>query len=89
MSHQESRNEETLNHGCLYDVGINDGTVFRNVEYLGTKLFYGKPIMVFKTACNKVFDQDEITINPSYHSWTIEKGVVEPLVQDDAILEKE
>ena len=43
----------------------------------------------FKTACNKVFDQDEITINPSYHSWTIEKGVVEPLVQDDAILEKE
>ena len=73
MSYRESRTEDTLNHGHLYDVGINDGTVFRNVEYLGTKLYYGKPIMVFKTVSMESI-QDEITINPSYHSWTIEKG---------------
>ena len=75
MSYRESRTEETLNHGCLYDVGINDGTVFRNVKYLGTKLYYGKPIMVFKTV-NMESIQDEITINPSYHAYTIEHGSI-------------
>jgi hypothetical protein len=98
VSYQQSRTEETLNHGCLYDVGINDGTVFRNVKYLGTKLYYGKPIMVFKTVSMDTI-QDEITINPSYHSWTIEKGHFDEMdelteeyvsvVSNEAVLEKE
>ena len=42
-------NEELLAEGCEYDVGINDGTSFTDVVFVGTKQRFGKPIMVFAT----------------------------------------
>ena len=69
IEYQESYNEHHLKDGNIYDIGMNDGTVFKGVEYLGTKLHNGKPMMCFVTKS----ELKQITINPSYHSWTIEK----------------
>lgn len=59
---------ELLAEGCEYDVGIQGGTSFKDVVFVGTKQRYGKPIMVFSTK-----DKRQITINPSYHTYTIEQ----------------
>ena len=52
-------------HGT-YSVGTNDGREFRSVVYKGTKLLNGKPMMVFET-----FDEQQLTVNPSFHTFTI------------------
>lgn len=65
-------NEELLAEGCEYDVGINDGTSFTDVVFVGTKQRFGKPIMVFATK-----DKRQVTVNPSYHTWTIERKITE------------
>tara|TARA_R100001244_G_scaffold75476_1_gene60172 strand:- start:35 stop:268 length:234 start_codon:yes stop_codon:yes gene_type:complete len=52
-------------HGT-YSVGTNDGKEFRSVVYKGTKLLNGKPMMVFET-----FDEQQLTVNPSFHTFTI------------------
>ena len=51
-----------------YTVGTNDGKEFRRVVYKGTKLLNGKPMMIFKTE-----DNSRLTINPSFHTFTIEE----------------
>ena len=49
-----------------YTIGTNDAKEFRSVVYKGTKLLNGKPMMVFKTE-----DQEDLTVNPSFHTFTI------------------
>ena len=49
-----------------YSIGTNDGKEFRRVVYKGTKLLNGKPMMVFKTV-----DNEQLTVNPSFHTFTI------------------
>ena len=49
-----------------YTIGTNDGKEFRKVRFVGNKLMYGKQIMVFKTE-----DNEELTVNPSYHTFTL------------------
>ena len=53
--------------GSVYTVGTNDGAHFKRVEFIGTKLYHGKSMMVFKTN-----DERRLTINPSYQSFVIE-----------------
>ena len=36
-----------LSLGAQYDVGINDGTIFKKVRYIGTKQHFGKPMLCF------------------------------------------
>ena len=57
-----------LSEGECYTIGTNDGKEFRRVVYKGTKLLNGKPMMVFKTE-----DNSRLTVNPSFHTFTIEE----------------
>lgn len=57
-----------LDEDECYTVGTNDGKEFRRVVYKGTKLLNGKPMMVFTTE-----DNSRLTINPSFHTFTIEE----------------
>ena len=61
-----SYDEGILDINCTYSIGTNDGKEFRTVVYKGTKLLNGKPMMVFKT-----IDGERLTINPSFHTFTI------------------
>ena len=51
-----------------YQFYFNDGTTFNGVKYKGVKLFNGKKMLVFETKANK-----QLTINPSFHTFTLEK----------------
>ena len=64
-----------LHEDEVYTVGTNDGKEFRRVVYKGTKLLNGKSMMVFKTE-----DNSRLTINPSFHTFTIEE---QPLPQPE------
>ena len=64
-----------LNKEECYTIGTNDGKEFRRVVYKGTKLLNGKSMMVFKTE-----DNSRLTINPSFHTFTIEE---QPLPQPE------
>ena len=59
--------EAMLTEGIEYTVGTNDGKVFDRIIYKGTKNFGGKNMMCFETE-----DNAQVTINPSYNSFTIE-----------------
>ena len=63
-----SYDENLLKVGECYSIGTNDGKEFRRVVYRGTKLLNGKPMMVFKTE-----DNIKLTVNPSFHTYTIEE----------------
>ena len=63
----EHYSEKLLTKGTRYTVGMNDGCTFKNIIYEGTKQFYGKNMMCFKT--NK---SEQITVNPSYFSFAVE-----------------
>ena len=52
-------------------IGTNDGAQFRKVIFTGTKLYHGKPMMTFKTNTG-----EQITINPSFHSFTIQETII-------------
>ena len=65
-----SFDDKLLAEGQTYTVGINDGVHFKKIIFVGTKLFNGKEMMVFKTE-----ERQQITINPSYHSFTIEEDI--------------
>tara|TARA_R100000656_G_scaffold78838_1_gene57962 strand:- start:733 stop:1041 length:309 start_codon:yes stop_codon:yes gene_type:complete len=65
---EQSFDDALLIEGSMYTVGTNDGIQFKKVAFLGTRLYHGRPIMVFVTKEDK-----QITINPSYHSYTIEE----------------
>lgn len=62
--------DELWAEGGLYTVGMSGDQTFTKVIFTGTKMFNGRPMMVFQTEKNK-----QITINPSYHAWTIEDEV--------------
>ena len=49
-----------------YSIGTSAGSEWNRVVYKGTKLMNGKPMMVFKTE-----DNERLTINPSFHTFTI------------------
>ena len=57
-----------LDEDECYTIGTNDGKEFRRVVYKGTKLLNGKPMMIFTTE-----DNSRLTINPSFHTFTIEE----------------
>jgi|TARA_Y100000296_G_scaffold71498_1_gene87037 hypothetical protein len=69
--------DSMLIEGLVYTIGENSGRVFHKVKCKGTKMNYGKPMMVFE-------DQNgaELTINPSYHSYTLEEQGVFPEQSD-------
>jgi len=67
---KDSFDDKLLAEGQEYTVGTNDGIHFKSVVYVGTKLFNGKEMMVFQTK-----KKQQITINPSYHSFTIEENM--------------
>ena len=53
--------------GYLYTVGTN-GREFLRVQYKGTKLYNGKPMMVFRTV-----DHKKLVVNPSFHTFVVEE----------------
>jgi len=69
ISEEKSFDDTLLTEGSMYTVGTNDGIQFKKVAFAGTRLYHGKPIMVFVTKEDK-----RITINPSFHSFTIEEN---------------
>ena len=69
--------EGLLIEGLEYTIGINDGTMFNRVVFKGTKLFNGKQMMCFETE-----NKSKITVNPSYHSYTIEENSQFPMPED-------
>ena len=66
----DAYDDRILAEGQEYTVGTNDGSSFKDVIYVGTKLYHGKPIMVFQTKDNR-----QLTVNPSYHSFTLEENM--------------
>lgn len=62
--------DELWSEGSMYTVGMNGDQTFKKVIFTGTKMLNGRPIMVFQTEKNK-----QITVNPSYHAFTIEDEV--------------
>ena len=64
----QSYDDGLLQENKTYTIGTNDGREFRSVLYKGTKLFNGKPMMVFKT---NGISKEQLTINPSFHTFTI------------------
>jgi|TARA_R100001530_G_scaffold449_1_gene692 hypothetical protein len=64
----QSYDDGLLQEDKTYTIGTNDGKEFRSVIYKGTKLFNGKPMMVFKTSG---ISKEQLTINPSFHTFTI------------------
>ena len=72
-----SYDEELLIQGSQYTIGTNDGKEFKKVAFVGFKQLNGKPMMVFRTDGDK-----QITINPSFHSFTVElETEMNPVVQ--------
>lgn len=61
-------NDGLLIEGSQYTIGTNDGKEFKKVAFNGYKQLNGKPMMVFRT-----IDDKQITINPSFHTFTIEE----------------
>jgi len=61
-----TNNDELLIKDELYTVGLSNGTERVRVKYLGTRPLNGKPMMVFKTPTDR-----QITVNPSFHTFTI------------------
>lgn len=74
---QDAYNDSLFSEGNEYTVGTNDGAQFKRVIFVGTRLYHGKPMMVFKTQ-----DSRQITVNPSFHSFVIE----EPLTEMNEVL---
>ena len=63
----ESYNDKLLIEGTRYTVGMNDGCTIKNIIFTGTKQFYGKTMMCFRTD-----DSRDRIVNPSYFSFAIE-----------------
>jgi|TARA_Y100000310_G_scaffold87472_1_gene84304 Pyruvate/2-oxoacid:ferredoxin oxidoreductase gamma subunit len=82
---KEPWNDPILVEGIEYIVGMNDGTIFKNIVYTGTKIMNGKPIMVFQTE-----DHRQLAVNPSYHGFTLEEPQTEEeTVNPDGLIEEE
>lgn len=77
MNSFKSMDEGLLTEGVEYTVGTNDGKVFNRVVYKGTKSFGGKSMMCFETE-----QGSQVSVNPSYNSFTIEEGSQYPQPED-------
>ena len=75
----DSYDEDMFIEGGGYTVGISDGTQFNNIIYVGKKLLNGKPILTFRT----MKGDKQLTVNPSYHSFTLETLEVEEQTQKE------
>ena len=74
--------ESVMQEGLLvkrveYSVGTSDGKIFNRVIYKGTKSFGGKNMMCFETN-----NGSQLSINPSYNSYTIEEDGQFPMPED-------
>ena len=69
--------DNMLEEGVEYSVGTNDGKVFNRIVYKGTRNFAGKNIMCFETE-----EGSQVSINPSYYSYTIEENGQFPTPED-------
>ena len=75
-----SYDEGLLIQGLQYTIGTNDGKEFKKVSFVGFKQLNGKPMMVFRTDGDK-----QITINPSFHSFTVElETEMNPVTQEQS-----
>ena len=72
-----SYDESQLTPGYYYTIGTNDGIQFKWCRYHGTKLLNGKAIFVYSTK-----DGLQLTINPSYHVFTMEEEGQFPMPED-------
>ena len=70
-------NNEMLAGGMEYIIGLNDGRDFHDVIFKGTTMYNGKPMMRFALQ-----DGRGLTINPSYHSFTLEAKQTFPMPSD-------
>ena len=77
MDKFNAMDEDLLIEGNEYSVGLNDGTVFNRIVFKGTKYFGGKNILCFETE-----HRSQVTINPSYHSFTVEENGQFPMPGD-------
>lgn len=66
MRELDLNNTSLLIKDNLYTIGLSNGNEWTRVKYLGTTPLNGKPMMVFKTS-----QERQITINPSFHTFTI------------------
>lgn len=69
--------EGLLVEGIEYDIGLNDGTTFNRISFKGTKFLNGKPMLCFETT-----NKSQLSINPSYHSFTLECDGQFPIPED-------
>ena len=69
--------EGLLVKGVEYSVGTSDGNIFNRVIYKGSKSFGGKNMMCFETN-----NGSQLSINPSYNSFTIEEDGQFPMPED-------
>ena len=63
-----SYEDELFAEGIEYKVGTNDGKMFKRAIFTGKKMHNGKEMLCFKM--HKTSEQ--LIINPSYMSWSIE-----------------
>jgi hypothetical protein len=66
MRELDLNNTPLLIKDNLYTIGLSNGNEWNRVKYIGTTPLNGKPMMVFKTS-----EERQITINPSFHTFTI------------------
>tara|TARA_R110002110_G_scaffold198925_1_gene409578 strand:+ start:90 stop:344 length:255 start_codon:yes stop_codon:yes gene_type:complete len=74
---ESTMQEGLLTEGVEYSVGTSDGKIFNRVVYKGTKSFGGKNMMCFETDKGS-----QLSINPSYNSFTIEENGQFPMPED-------
>jgi|TARA_R110000824_G_scaffold19972_6_gene76221 hypothetical protein len=59
--------DSLLMEGQMYNIGTSDGIQWNSLTFTGYKFINGKKIMVFKTETSQ-----QLTINPSFHTFTLE-----------------
>ena len=67
VSHGSDDNLLLIGH--TYNIGTSDGVQWNKIVFQGYKFINGKQIMVFQTK-----ERFQLTINPSFHTFTIESG---------------
>ena len=72
LSNKDAYDDALFAEGSIYTVGTNDGAHIKEVIFVGTRLYHGKPMMVFRTK-----DKRTVTIYPSFHSFVIEEHLTE------------
>jgi|TARA_R110000824_G_scaffold43979_5_gene128358 hypothetical protein len=59
--------DNLLMRGQLYNIGTSDGVQWQSLTFTGYKFINGKKIMVFRTE-----NSQQLTINPSFHTFILE-----------------